>query len=811
MFKTKIIVIGYVALSTLLIVGIVRIYAEWLNDMETSLPQSRYQKELVALSNTLATLYHAEGTAGLLAVASDSLLASRYDSLTLASLTQITSLKQISEEQELTGLLDSLHTLLLQKKERTTELVKLARLYAADTLKQHTKTILLPRYQLEQLNRMLDTLEQVQDTTVVVGEKKNLFRRIGEAIKSSGHDTLLTINSHSTLARREWLLPVVRDTIVDIIREINVASQRRHAAITSQLLLKQSQLYQINERTTAQIARIMDEWEENELKDKLRAATEREAAIRRSSVEISVIALAAILVAVFFLSWILRSLSVNQRLNLEIQITKQHLETLLASRERLMLTITHDIKAPIGSILGYLELMLKGSPPMHHRYLENMQQSAIHIRDLASDLLDLNALENDEQQPDLLVFSPHDLLSDIYKSFIPASQKKAIRFDFQSEAETGAEYLGDPYRIRQIVNNIVSNAIKYTPDGGSVILSARLLCENPKQTELYIAVQDSGPGIKPGDRQRIFEAFKRLNGANKGIEGFGLGLYIALKTAHLLRGSITVNSSVGEGSVFAVRLPLDSAPSSVVLAAAGRPIDVLFIDDDTALLDLVAAIAQQAGMNPHTCCRASEALQRVREQAYDIIFSDIQMPDASGFELAKQIRSAGFEGADVVPIVGLSAHSQVSRTQYAEAGFSDFLTKPITSDQLIQTIRRHTGRPAADFSQNTEITPGFEQLIAFANNDREAGEAILRSFIADNREHSRALEQAFARNDWETVRSLAHRMLPLMKITASGQLTFLLEQYNAGSRNKKDRALLLTLIQAHIQKAEHFIETQTSI
>jgi signal transduction histidine kinase/DNA-binding NarL/FixJ family response regulator len=798
MYRTRIVIIvGYVLLVALSITGIAWIYGEWLSFMKESTPRSQYQEELVVLGNTLTTLYHAEGMAELLAFVTNPQFHQKYDSLTAASFAQIAHLKQISEEPVLDAQLDSLSALLLRKKENTAELVQLVQSVEVDTLKKTSRKSIVSRYDLNRLDELLNgVFEQSQDTNVIVGERKGLFKRIGEAIRSDGRDTLREIKLQSTITRHEGFLPVLKDTIVELIREMNVAAQRRNAVLTARLLAKQNELYRINENTTAQINRIMNELETNEYNENLRLSAERTEAIWRSSVGISVIAVVSLLVVVFFMSWILRSLAINQRLDQEIKVAKKHLEELLASREQLLLTITHDIKAPISSILGYLEWMMKDQVLSHSSYyIKNMQQSATHILNLVRNLLDFHFWEINEQQPDWLAFFPQGFLSDIYKSFVPDAQKKELQFDFRCDVACEAEYKGDPYRIRQIVNNILSNAIKYTPVGGSVILSARLLQEHPEQTELHIAVEDTGPGIQETDRQRIFEIFKRLDYTGTGIEGLGLGLNIAIKTAQLLGGNITVDSVVGEGSVFTIRLPLYPVVAETQPVAT-RPIDVLFIDDDVIQLDLVSRIIEQKGMRPHTCSRAADALRLLQEKHFDIIFSDIQMPDMNGFELIERIRTAGFEGAETIPIVGLSANSHISQVRYKEAGFSAFLVKPFPFDRLIQTIYRYT----AD-----EKAKGFENLIEFVDNDWEAGRAIIASFITDSQKNYQALEQAFAGDDWETVRNVSHRMMPLMKMVADDRLISLLEAYNAGGRDKDNQTLFLDLIRETIQEATLFM------
>jgi CheY-like chemotaxis protein/anti-sigma regulatory factor (Ser/Thr protein kinase) len=417
-------------------------------------------------------------------------------------------------------------------------------------------------------------------------------------------------------------------------------------------------------------------------------------------------------------------------------------------------------------------------------------------------------LEIHQQKPDQLPFSPYILLSDIYESFIPTAQKKELRFEFQPDLDKEENYVSDPYRIRQIINNILSNAIKYTPAKGSVVLSVKFIRNEP-QIELLIAVRDTGPGIKEQDKKQIFEAFKRLDYTGRDIEGFGLGLNISHKMAQLLGGSISVDSSLGKGSVFTVNLPLHkmnpAVSQPVKRLSNSRPVQILFIDDDTIQLDLVSKITEREGMTPHTCSHSLEALNLLQKGHFDIVFSDIQMPDMNGFELVGRIRRSDFDGAATIPVIGLSANSYMSQATYKEAGFTSFLVKPFTSGQLVETIYHYTTgseRPAVETAPKKN--QGFEALIEFAGDDPQAGKSIILSFVTETEKSYKLLAQAFADNDWETVRHLSHKMLPLMKMISANELVSLLESYAAGGQDK-NKALLLKLIQENIQAASKFI------
>ncbi|MDR0865456.1 MAG: response regulator [Candidatus Symbiothrix sp.] len=805
--RTKLIVIaGYGIMVALSIFGIVWIYQEWLKYSELAEPHPERQ-ELVILSNTLATMYHAEGTMGLLTLVTDPELSLEYDSLMTTVFDQIGYLKNVSEEPYLNDLLDSLDIFLLKKQENTAELVQLMKSFQNNTIKEITQRTILDKKDLDMLDNLLvNTMQQFEDTTKVVGEKKGFFKRIGDAIKSNNPDTLQSVTSRSAASKQEIILPSVKDTIVEFIQEINLVTRKKNAAIAYQLILKQNELYSMNEKTTSQINRIMNEIETKNYQSNLKLADERAETIKRSSVIISIIAMAAILVALIFMSWIIHSITVSQRLQREVEAGKKHVEKLLVSREQLLLTITHDIKAPISSILGYLELMMKDKPSSRDGYyIENMQHSATHILDLIRNLLDFHSLDINGQKVEKLPFSPAILLTDIYESFIPEARKKELKFELRMTIGKEENYTGDPYRIRQIVNNLLSNAIKFTPAKGSIILSAGLT-KNKRKTELSITVQDTGPGIKEQDKKSIFDEFSRLDYTGKGIEGSGLGLSISHKLAQLLDGSISVDSTLGKGSLFTVALPIagivaDPAKQSINKYVDTSRLNILFIDDDIVQLNLLTELLKREGMIPHTCSGSLEALRRLQEEHFDIVFSDIQMPDMNGFELVERIRLSDFEGAKTVPVIGLSANSHLSEAKYKEAGFSAFLAKPFTIEQLLDAIYKYTGKENAK-KIAVQKKKGFDALIEFAGDDANAKESIMHSFIIENKKNYTALEQAFETKDWVTVRNVSHKMTPLMKMVSAKKLVVLLQEYENGSQSEENKVLLLGLIQEKIEEAE---------
>jgi signal transduction histidine kinase/DNA-binding response OmpR family regulator len=639
------------------------------------------------------------------------------------------------------------------------------------------------------------------DTSLIIAEKKGFFRRIKDAIKPS-QDTLKQISSRKQTNTIEFLMPTKVDTVAEFFREVNQAALNKNAALVIQVVQRQNELYTTNEQTIAQINKIMDEIEIHEYKKHANLVWEREVTLKRSSNGVAFIAFLALSIAIIFMSWTIYSISASQRLQQEIEKAKKVVENLLISREQLLLTITHDIKAPVSSIIGYLELMKKDKPtPKAEYYIENMQQSSIHILDLVKDLLDFYSLDHGQQKINLMPFSPFMLVSNVYESFIPDADKKGLKFDLQMAIEPGSDYISDPYRLRQILNNLLANAIKYTPENGSVTLSASLETKKEK-TNLILSIKDTGIGIKEEDKAQIFEAFRRLEYTGVGVEGLGLGLNISNKLSQLLGGIIEIDSTWGEGSVFTLRIPLRLSGEEKNIE---RNIKILFIDDDVVQLNLLAELMKIKNIIAYTCSNALDALKLIQEEQVDIIFTDIQMSDMNGFELVERIRAATFSHSSQIPIIALSAHTHIPEIKCQDAGFSGFLPKPFTSNQLFDIIRLYTHKDYPN-NKNTSIeNEGFIALTQFAGNDAEAADRIIHSFIDENNKNLNLLETAFEEDDWKTVADVSHKMISLMKMIAAKELVSLLQEYESGGQSKENEMPLLDLIREKIKEAENFL------
>ncbi|MDR0765969.1 MAG: HAMP domain-containing histidine kinase, partial [Odoribacteraceae bacterium] len=306
------------------------------------------------------------------------------------------------------------------------------------------------------------------------------------------------------------------------------------------------------QRLSGQIKRVLNELEEEEIRGTLARVDERAGITRGLTRGIATIAIVACVLVILLVTLVLNDISRGQRYRKALEESNRYARKLLVGREKLMLTVTHDIKSPLNSITGYVEL-LDNTPlaERQHYFLNNMKQSAGHILQLVNNLLDFSRLESGKMVVDSVRYIPGRLLAGVTESFLPQAARKGLSLTCNVDAALDREYTGDPIKMRQIVTNLLSNAIKYTREGG-----VRLDATIDAPGMIRVVISDTGDGMTAEEQQLVFEEFTRLDASrNDGAEGSGLGLTITRKLVELLGGTIRLESARGEGSAFTVLLP----------------------------------------------------------------------------------------------------------------------------------------------------------------------------------------------------------------------------------------------------------------
>ncbi|NYZ17015.1 response regulator [Azospirillum sp. RWY-5-1] len=370
-----------------------------------------------------------------------------------------------------------------------------------------------------------------------------------------------------------------------------------------------------------------------------------------------------------------------------------------AAKGRFLATMSHEIRTPLNGILGMLEL-LDGTrlEERQRSYLDAARESSETLLRIVNDILDFSKFESDAAELDRVPFSPRAETDAVAALLGPQATEKGLLLSVAGPADHGLRVVGDPTRFRQILFNLMGNAIKFTP-AGSVAVTLTLLPLQDGRGELTVAVADTGIGIATEARAKLFERFTQADSSTtRRFGGTGLGLAICRQLTRLMGGSIAVDSTPGRGSVFRVRLPLPVVevppvpapppPAASPLPETTRPLRVLVAEDNAVNQILIKAILAKAGHGVTLVQNGREAVEAVRGGGFDVVLMDVHMPELDGVEATRLIRALPAP-VGTVPIVALTADAMTGdRERFLAAGMTDYLSKPINMARMLEVVER---------------------------------------------------------------------------------------------------------------------------
>lgn len=615
-------------------------------------------------------------------------------------------------------------------------------------------------------------------------KKKGFFKRLADVFAPGKEDSTQVSNviqEEYTDTLDEVYSPI--DTISSMITGIQHKVFQTRQKETEMLNTRISSLRVIGSGLSQRVNQLLENIEHDE-QEAARTKLMQEEEIRKEAAEtMAKIAIAAFVLVLVFSIVIARDITRNNHYRRELEKAKSYAENLLVAREKLMLTITHDIKAPAGSIIGYIDLLIRLVNDRRQQfYLSNMKSSAQHLLALVTSLLDYHRLEAGKMDLHPVAFNPHELLTDIYNSFLPLAEKKQLQLDFKEKLPEALTLEGDPFRIRQIVENLLSNALKFTAAGG-ITLQAEY-----HGNQFVFSVSDTGCGMTANEQERIFKEFTRLSSA-QGQEGFGLGLSITRKLVELLLGRIDIESAPRKGSTFKVSMPLPSispkpAPGSKEPAITLPKIHlrIAIIDDDRIQMHLTEAMLHNAAEEVKgfkveaVCCEQPEELiEQLKNRTFDLVFTDIQMPAMNGFELLHHLRNQNFAQAQSIPVIAITARGDMNENDFQQKGFAGMLQKPFNQSELKKVVKNALNhltvsdnipdtlpvqKDTHETSPHTDQPYNFSPLTAFSEDDPEAAKEILRTFAQETQKNMEKLQTAISNKDMEALCATAHKMLP---------------------------------------------------
>ena len=720
----------------------------------------------------------------------------------------IDSLQQLLTDTLQQMRLDTVRSLLRNKEQNMVLVLEAMKQSPTDELyRQQLDSLIMQQDSILSSTHVRRRVVTHRNSYTIHHKPKKFFRRLADVFSPGKPDSTQVdniIQEEYTDTIDEAYNPV--DTIATMLTSIQhkVFQTRQESMRTLDARINQLRI--AGGRVSQRVNQLLDNIKDDEQKAmEVRIAHEQD--IRQQAAwTMATIAILAVLLVLIFFTIIWRDITRSNHYRKELEKAKLYAENLLVAREKLMLTITHDIKAPAGSIIGYIDLLIRLVQDRRQQfYLHNMKSSANHLLDLITSLLDYHRLEAGKMDIHPVTFNPHELFESIYTSFLPGAEKKQLTLNFEENIPRTLNLEGDPFRIRQIAENLISNALKFTSQGSITIQV------DYEQNRFTFRVEDTGCGMSIQEQQRVFQAFTRLQSA-QGQEGFGLGLSITKKLVELLNGEITIESAPGKGSMFQVVLFLPKVTKAPITQVETLSDDkkqwrILLIDDDRIQLNLTEVMIYdlfnhaQHNIPPviKCCTQPEELFKLIASETFDIVFTDIQMPAMNGFELLQKLRSLDVPQAKNIPVIAITARSDMDETDFCTQGFAGCLHKPFNQTELLKIFKTHmqddwkenTVQTETDSKpSDTECTYNFSPLTAFSGDDPAAAHEILETFIGESTKNYERMKQALSNKDMADLCNVAHKMLPTFTMIEARKAIPALQwlEFHRGNTDLSDEA-----------------------
>lgn len=525
----------------------------------------------------------------------------------------------------------------------------------------------------------------------------------------------------------------------------------------------------------------------------------------------------AILLLSLLVAAVLSMITVRPFVQMQARLLEEKVRAESSNRAKsdFLANMSHEIRTPINAVLGMNEMILRedhraqnheedSAPPVKEAlknigvYAEDVKNAGHNLLAIINDILDFSRIEAGRMELQETVYQLSSVLNDLSNMFFFKAQDKALEFIIDVDEELPDHLRGDEVRLRQVLTNLLNNAVKYT-EKGSVRLTVRGERQGDKRYMLTAAVEDTGIGIRPEDEGKLFTRFERLDmQRNSTVEGTGLGLVITKRLLDMMGGSISVSSTYGVGSVFTVAIPqgiADEAPmgdykkrfeANVQEAKPYREAfhapdaRVLIVDDTQMNLNVVVNLLKKTEMQIDTANSGADAVALSDEKAYDVILMDQRMPGMSGTETLRQIRAREESLNKDTPIICLTADAVVgARERYLSDGFADYLSKPVNGRMLESVILKYLPsekvRMLKDGEQPTEAVvtaadavgaddyaplraAGIDTGIglSYCQGDEELYRSLLQDYLQCAEERAEGLVRYHDERDWKAYAILAH-------------------------------------------------------
>ena len=596
-----------------------------------------------------------------------------------------------------------------------------------------------------------------KDTVIHVpkkAEKKGFWQRVGKVFNPTEEtaDSLV----HISIERTDTLhIKRQQPDSVNILANLRVLSDRAKKEYWDKIKeyeKKTQELVKADNQLSEQISSLLIRLNQEILNSTISEIEKSEAIINENTHTSILIGAATLALIIIFIILIISDVNKGYRARRAAEEAKKRTEEIMESRHKLLLSVSHDIKTPLSSILGYVEVLDKTG---NEKEINSIQQSADHILNLLNNLLEFSSLEQGKLKVSYEAFNFKQLCDETTEMFESIARHKNLQFNYEPSIEDGCTILSDRLKIKQILSNLISNGIKYTLEG-SVTFKPRM-----GRGLVVFDIIDTGVGIPQDKLEEVFKPFVRIETYNQFAEGSGYGMSVVKGLVDLLGGEIHIDSEVGKGTHVEVRIPVgevDSQPEAKdeVTDDKTKSLNILVFDDDNTLLSVIDTMLHRLGHQSIPCRSMSDmdnALQQIQD--YDYILTDREMGAVTGNDILHLVKNAD----PTKPVILMTARMEYTNEMAKKEGFDGFLQKPFNLKQLENLF----GSVTSSESEAEIAFPDFPAFSEMMGNDKEAMTEILRVFVQSTADDLVSMNTLIEQSDFDEMQSLCHKMLPMFK------------------------------------------------
>ncbi|HEA20971.1 hypothetical protein LCGC14_1437460 [marine sediment metagenome] len=718
-------------------------------------------KKLLKTSALLTKIYEAESLSKLALQSNIDLNLAAYAQKIELIKTEIDTLKFLTQSDQQKILLDSLQALLNRKVANNSELRALKTKNLSDN----------------SIDNALKEFEKIEESFGKFSAE-NLFNNFNDFSPKVQQ----SLREYASLISKN--VPKNEDgstnaAYVDSILKLSKARLRRAKLDESKsqrsLAQKELEVSRNDLELSRQLQNIISAIEQEVIAATYNRNLNQEAALKKTIRIAGFAALIGFFIVAVFSFLITRDYWKVQTYRTKLEKEKKFSESLLKSREQLISTVSHDLRTPLNTIGGYSELLESTSLTEKQKgYIKNVKSASDYVGNLVNDLLDFSKLEAGKLNIEKVPFIPANLIQETAENLQALHIRKKLKLILNIAPELEQTVLGDPFRLRQILTNLIGNAFKFTEEG-HIQIDATADAGKGKALIAKIEVSDTGIGIAKEKQYLIFKEFTQADtDTDKKFGGHGLGLTISKKLAELLSGNLKLRSKLGKGSTFYLQLPFELTDRVLekdkVLPYMAPKLRMLIIDDDTSLLHMLRELTESMGITAHTFTNFL-SIQEDSHLAYDLVLTDIQMPQVTGFEVLKRLRSGKYAHYSDQPIIAMTGRRDLVPESYTSIGFTQVLQKPFTKGELVAILKllgiateKNTEKEdSASVKEQESKLYNLDIIHSFLGNNEEAIDEVLQIFLQDTHTNMKLLNETVSAKDYQQVNQVAHRMLPMFR------------------------------------------------